>query len=335
MLAFVAQRQPLDEWIINEAWADLQQLPTSCGGSEHALPTESEGVVEFGSLDDSDADSEVAFDFEDNDATPIVTESGEAIDLTKQLDELDLKVAAVEAEADDELDQDSTPGDDPDAAGDWENRPVDHPAEEDPEPETVSVEISESQTVHDVFASNEENPFQEEFDDEEIIVDRYASLEAAVRQATTVITECDAAEHTTLQVRDEPPDQAPEVDQNYAVVRPDEDILPDAAEPETIEYVGQEERNGQPAAHDVLAATDDVCPVVDDTAESVEDEIGESEYEAEVAVQARVLRVPPEDDSDIIVVVDDIDRSGDESDGAGSRTPRREFRQLFTKLRQR
>jgi hypothetical protein len=78
---------------------------------------------------------------------------------------------------------------------------------------------------------------------------------------------------------------------------------------------------------------DETTPEIRVAAEEPQDA---EEDAAEVVdeVQAQVLRLPPEDDSDIIVVVDDVPEVAESSSGLGERGRRPEFRQLFTKLRQ-
>lgn len=53
LLAFTAGRRQVDRAVVDEAWSDLQQLPTPWGGDGPA-PKPDGGVVEFGSLADDD-----------------------------------------------------------------------------------------------------------------------------------------------------------------------------------------------------------------------------------------------------------------------------------------
>ena len=52
LLAYVAGRKTIEPANVEEAWADLQQLPTPWSGGAKSEAADS-GVIEFGSLDDS------------------------------------------------------------------------------------------------------------------------------------------------------------------------------------------------------------------------------------------------------------------------------------------
>ena len=161
LLAYVAGRKTIEPANIEEAWADLQQLPTPWSGNAQksdAVGNASGGVIEFGSLDDSPetpgaenagstaaAESPRVFrvasvddDFEKGvEATPDDAAPNEQIKRIQQL----------LAEADDDFQPAGTIG-----------------------PE-IELRFEEEEAVH---------PFQEEFEHEEIVADRYVSKPAAV-----------------------------------------------------------------------------------------------------------------------------------------------------------
>jgi type II secretory pathway predicted ATPase ExeA len=151
LLAYVAGRRTIDAADIEEAWSDLQQLPTPWSG-EPKSDSSGSGVIEFGSLDDS---SESARD----------TSSGQAA-VTRVF-----RVASVEEE--DAVVEE---------AGDSEPTQQIHrieqllaKADDDFEPAGSigpEIELRFDQPTH---------PFHEEFEHEEVVVDRYAAS-AAVRK---------------------------------------------------------------------------------------------------------------------------------------------------------
>jgi type II secretory pathway predicted ATPase ExeA len=141
LLAYIAGRKTIDPANVEEAWADLQQLPTPWSG-EAKSETADGGVIEFGSLDDS----------------PDATNAPPASSATPARV---FRVASVE-------DEESEAGDsEPSeqihrierllATADDEFQPAGsiHP----------EVELSFEDAVH---------PFQEEFEHEEVVSDRYA-----------------------------------------------------------------------------------------------------------------------------------------------------------------
>jgi type II secretory pathway predicted ATPase ExeA len=145
LLAYVAGRRTIDPADIEEAWSDLQQLPTPWSG-ESKSDSSGGGVIEFGSLDDS---SEPAHDA-----------SNEPAAMTRVF-----RVASVEEEdvADEE-------------AGNSEPTQQIHrierllaKADDDFEPAGSigpEIELRFDQPAH---------PFREEFEHEEVVVDRYAA----------------------------------------------------------------------------------------------------------------------------------------------------------------
>lgn len=142
MLAYVAGRKVVEPSNIEEAWADLQQLPTPWSGETKSEPASS-GVIEFGSLDDSPEMGEGSTtsarvfrvaSVEDEDAESAAFEPAEQIHRIEEL----------LAKADDDFQPAGSIG-----------------------PE---IELHFEPTPH---------PFQEEFEHEEVVSDRYASKSPA------------------------------------------------------------------------------------------------------------------------------------------------------------
>jgi hypothetical protein len=142
LVAFSAGRRRLEAEHIEEAWADLQQLPTPWNGDAQ---TEKPSVIEFGRLDDASED-----EFSEEDAPAI------SLKLNTDMDDLD----GEEFEPSRQIDsiQQLIVG-----------------AEESYEPTAEAApEIDLS------FDEVEPHPFQEAFEQEEIVSDRYAAISTNV-----------------------------------------------------------------------------------------------------------------------------------------------------------
>ncbi len=140
LLAHVAGLKTIGPANIEEAWADLQQLPAPCN-AEHETEDADGGVIEFGSLDDS-------IESESRSKAPV------------------FRVASVEQEGAEEED-----GSEPDGQIHRIERLL-AKADEDFQPAGSigpEVELNFEEPVH---------PFQEEFEQEEVVSDRYAAVRA-------------------------------------------------------------------------------------------------------------------------------------------------------------
>ncbi|HUY91945.1 MAG TPA: AAA family ATPase [Pirellulales bacterium] len=151
MLALAGGRRRLTAGGIEEAWADLQQLPTpwnDAGRAERRGPSES-GIIEFGGLDDElDADGEESRTADGDDADRV----------TVMLHQIEEQVTALEEEF----------------------RPVatiGPPPQDDDSPAPFEPPL-EAEWAAD-RASQSSDPFAEEFDEEEVLVDRYSAFELA------------------------------------------------------------------------------------------------------------------------------------------------------------
>jgi hypothetical protein len=142
LVAFSAGRRRLEAEHIEEAWADLQQLPTPWNGDAQ---TEKPSVIEFGRLDDTPEE-----EFTEEDAPAISLKlntdmddlDGEAFEPARQIDSIqELIVGAEES--------------------------YETTAEVAPE-----IDLS--------FDEVEPHPFQESFEQEEIVNDRYAAISTNV-----------------------------------------------------------------------------------------------------------------------------------------------------------
>lgn len=298
MLASVARRPALDAAVIQEAWADLQQLPlpwpTKTGAQQAA-----ETVVEFGSLDPSNdldagndagqetGSSETIASVEDV-VEPTADERPEVIDLTSQLEQIELHVA--------EWDAPET------ATADGACQEAE-PAAAEPTP------------AAEVPAVRTDNPFGDGFEEEEAVQDHYAALEAKSRRLGKVPLSPLEHEFTAaVQTIFQPLADVPGVPHSEP---PETSAIPaTAAPPPAIAPPTEKEQQA------VLAA------VVEED-EPFEDAAPEGEPDT---LRVAALRDLPPDDSDLIVVLDAESRVGQLSRTPG-KAHRQEYRHLFTKLR--
>jgi type II secretory pathway predicted ATPase ExeA len=156
MLAVATQRRILDAALIEEAWADLQQLPLPWPTRTNDASTDAATVVEFGSLETEFAEEEQTAAPEPDASRPgTPSETREVIDLTSQLDQIELHVAEWDGtEQGERLRPRQTPGEKP----------------------------RDARTPRTIPAGLDSDPFGEGFEDEEPVQDHYAALEAQARQ---------------------------------------------------------------------------------------------------------------------------------------------------------
>jgi type II secretory pathway predicted ATPase ExeA len=166
LLAYVAGRKTVEPANIEEAWADLQQLPTPWSGNAPKSGADdgaSGGVIEFGSLDDSPE-------------TPGASNAGSAVAAESPRV---FRVASIEEDFEEGVEITAD-----DAAPSEQITRIKQllaEAEDDFQPAgSIGPEIElhfEEEAVH---------PFREEFEHEEIVADRYAVKPAAVQPLAQV-----------------------------------------------------------------------------------------------------------------------------------------------------
>lgn len=311
MLAAVARRPALDSAIIEEAWADLQQLPLPWPTKTN-LKQDAETVVEFGSLDTGDdAAAGCGGDLPETGPLehglpehglpervtpgselpePIAATRPEVIDLTSQLEQIELHVAEWDS-----------PG----------------PSTSDaPSPDAGPATLEPVPMAGPTRAVQAANPFGDCFEEEETILDHYASLEAKSRllgkaPLSPLEHEFTAAVQTIFQPltadRGAASPAASDGSDTAVTAVPPQEISPPA-----------ETDDEAPLA----AAVQDDEPF-DDTASQDEP----------ATLRVAALRDLPPDDSDLIVVMDAETRVGQLSQTPG-KAHRQEYRRLFTKLRE-
>jgi type II secretory pathway predicted ATPase ExeA len=256
MLACTAQRCPLDGRGIEEAWADLQQLPTPWQPAIRE-PRAAADVVEFGGL---------SVDGEESTATP------DALGVQPNAAE---EFGPLQASFD----------------------PDEHPQKADPPPAAPSLTHQKglAPVSPPTPCPGPSNPFDEPFEDEQVVVDRHASL-LAVHSATgpTVMQQREivAAMQTIFEVQR---------------VEPPEDL------PSTPPAKNLEEQVFETLKEDA----------------SVLLEMDEREEDSNCV---QVIRTLPPDDNDMIIVVDEEHGETPLRSSGGIRH-RLEYRQLFSRLR--
>jgi hypothetical protein len=331
MLAAAAKREPVDAGLIEEAWADLQQLPAPWQGSA-AEASPDENVIEFGALEEpaleeefeeepaviAPADESVAavqpscyqetFEFgpppdhvccrrHEQPVTEV-----EATNLTEQLDEIELRVAAVEAD------------DKPILA-------VGQTGEPAQEIQTDFESLSDSARVQTA------NPFDESFEQEEIVIDPYARLRAVSEPSglpdpTQQEYELAMATEAIFQQSNVAmqPEDAPIAETGSVDIGEDAD----AATCDDVAACDDETTHEMTA--EVDCGADDQALEFEETGGHVDD--GD---DSEI-IEAHVIRSLPPDDNDLIVVVDD-EQDGRALSSSAGKAHRQEYRQLFSKLR--
>jgi type II secretory pathway predicted ATPase ExeA len=142
LLAYVAGREAVEPADVEEAWADLQQLPLP--GNEPA-DRQQPGVIEFGALEDAEPDAA------EKSASPMfrvtsLDEEAEAEPLSEPTRQIH-RIERLLAEADDDF----------------------QPAGK------ISPEVELR------FDKPQEHPFQEQYEQEEVVADRYAHVSTSAR----------------------------------------------------------------------------------------------------------------------------------------------------------
>jgi type II secretory pathway predicted ATPase ExeA len=143
VLAAAGGKSQIEAYGVEEAWADLQQLPLPPASEDYAAEST---AIEFGSLDDDALHGEFAQD----EATP------ESIAIPVADVQADAQFDAIESNLA-QLEEDFTP------AG------------------TIGPEV-------ELIFHEAHDPFSEPFEEEEVVIDQYASLDADVLRQRTKVT---------------------------------------------------------------------------------------------------------------------------------------------------
>ena len=156
LLAYAGGVRQLTASGVEEAWSDLQQLPTPWSASRDTPEVDAKGVVEFGNLNE---------DFNDEHPAALPFRAPATTEASKNTSQID-RIESPEKELFD-TDDDFQP------AGSIK-----------PEVELVFQSTS--------------NPFQESFDEEEVVIDRYSAIEADALANCPLVTSAESRELRAL-----------------------------------------------------------------------------------------------------------------------------------------
>lgn len=260
MLASLGGHHRLDAAGIEEAWADLQQLPVPWQGDESSASSDEGGVIEFGQLDDEPG-SEPSSELSGTQEFP-----SQELDPEAQIEKIERQIAAYsdESKSEDDLEQPFQP---------TGNKP--------------EIEL--------VF-HGPHNPFGGKFEEEEVVIDRYASLEAETMAGRPQVTGPESQQlAAALGVQ---PQVNPSPQQNV-----DHESLPEILVEEDIPSVA------------FNPASDPVMPEY-----SIDQQPADSDSQ-------------PIDDRDMIMIVEPEATAGETSPPATGKAERRQYRQLFSQMR--
>lgn len=328
VLAAVGGQRTLNAAGIQEAWADLQQLPAPW----HLENAPKANVIEFGRLDQTEEDARPAATVAATVAAAKATEktSGRGPDPMASLNAIESSLAAAAAPYQETI---------------WSSTYAANGYEADDEEQFQPAGVIGPE-VELVF-HGPHSPFGESFVEEEIVIDRYAALESAklakARQTAWSRDRqipqrlADAEAHAPAAAA---PSPAPVVTHPAASATPAETVplktvplktapsatpgfdlaVDPASDPVLPEYRVAGRRDEPAPAHDVHEA-ERVAALSVHAAED-EQPAAVRPYEPEV-----------EDDRDLIVVEDDGQRGPTGPSRPTGRVRRQEYRQLFAKMR--
>ena len=165
LVAYVAGCRMIDPVQIEEAWADLQQLPTPWNGDGQR---EQCGVIEFGRIDDS-AD-------ETSPQTAADSEEFPSLRVANDFDEVEAELSEV-------------------------CQQIEHIEETPARTEDDFQPLGTNQPEIELVFTDADHPFKEEFEHEEVITDRYAASTPAISpllQPPTSVPPVDRSEITAI-----------------------------------------------------------------------------------------------------------------------------------------
>lgn len=315
MLAASTDQRSLTPAVIEDAWAELQQLPApSLVVDQRADASDQAGdVIEFGSLDedlDSMGDPEISLS---DDELLSLAPNDEGLDSNDQ-----------------------------------------SPHSKDNGPDT-NVDATDSEDDSEIAScQSPADPFGHEFEEEEVVLDRYASLDSTLSEKLSASvqrgelrqlpqTVPDVAEQPTGEATDAWPAEEPSEAPPSAALGGSEPTADTAA---TVDF---HRPGAEPSSDEALKQH---AEVAEDPAKLVEDELSsdvEPEYhdaanfnessESEPAIHSiedapTVACALPEDDRDMIIIEEETVHEASVKEPATARVHRREYRHLFAKLRQ-
>jgi type II secretory pathway predicted ATPase ExeA len=337
-------RTRLDKGVIEEAWADLQQLPMPAS-SETPAPAAGSGVVEFGSLDEEpvcadpfdslndrllgeevDEDTDIieddvnCVDFgsaEEMEDTRAIEQTRE-IDLTEQLTVIEEHFQQIESYDATLVCEDAM----------LDAVPIDAEPPHSEQASGEKVEAEQCETV-ERRTTDPSDPFAEPFAHEECVADHYTTLETSRDSRGNAGSRGTNRDYTsTLKTIFTPPDtpqdtagaESPAVES----ASPNED-----ANGEETAKLGEAGSEGDAADSQRAKSEQATAPIDTDVTNEPD---ADNASKGVGVVRARVLRSLPPDDSDLLLVVDEP-LECESLEELPKRTHRRRYRDLFTRLR--
>jgi type II secretory pathway predicted ATPase ExeA len=275
LLAAVRGSTAVDPALVEEAWADLQQLPLPVA-EKPAQTATPPGIIEFGQLDDPEPVAGTI-----GPAAHVAAGNAAAHAAMAQLDTITQSLARFDEPAEDVVATAASPSD-------------------------AFVPCAASTEV-ELFFDPGHDPFGGHWEEEEIVIDRYASLEQAALRTQRVVSQegraLGAAVQTRFEAATSPPSVPPEPPRVIPVVHPRP----------------QPGRDGDDEMPATIAAQADFHPASDPVL---------PEHPAPGRRRGPLsLRQLAQDDRDIILV------EPQEDDPLPPRPRRGEYRQLFSRLR--
>ena len=167
VMAALGSQYQVSDTGVQEAWADLQQLPAADFGPNDESQADA-NFIEFGGLDsDEETNHNEETSLEEPECDPPVVVESDLINPSEQLDQIERQMATVSL----------------DFAGPESTAPG--PNDDGFSPAARIGQDSDS-TISN--ASNVDDPFAETFDEEEIVVDRFTSLEDSMLSNVPKVT---------------------------------------------------------------------------------------------------------------------------------------------------
>lgn len=303
VMAFAGGVRQIDGAGIEEAWADLQQLPAPFSSRTSESGDSRESVVEFGELDDVAELALAAENAGDSESASVPfptthARHNEAIEADPQLDQLEEQLAELE----DDFQPIGTIGPDVELAFD------------------ERLEVGKHGRDRD-----HANPFAESFDEEEVVIDRYASLDDALLRGRQQVINQGPNPLAGAEVPSDPPEDRPSLSVTTLA-----HSAGDAAEQEfDHEFSTDEADSGDDSPQfdeaETLTGQDD--PVMPERGVPMVEPEPDSSFRAWNPSDAAGDR---DRDGDMIIVEDD---PAPTAPTKSSGVRRQEYRQLFARLR--
>ncbi|MGE0756808.1 MAG: ExeA family protein [Pirellulaceae bacterium] len=315
LLAEARELPHLTGAMIQEAWADLQQLPPPWQNTRAESAESSHTVVEFGELSDvpptTARDEQPGEHWGELDPLPWLAE------LPNSAADVDTTVVVAYAEGDNEVQ--------------WFDGVVEEPAVEEPDVEEPAVE--EPELAH--------NPFADPFEEEVVVIDQTKANEMEAFRGRRRVS-CLEGRKMLAGLMDSLRDS----NQVTGPAGPEHRPVPTLTEStfESIAVASSEYSVdlSEPIPAEVTATrlVDDILDVemsLPSTEQSIEGVLQQIEHDLDEEIESVPLpwtRPAPGDDRDVIIVEEDVPEVNVYAGDEGSDRPRRlEYRELFAQLR--